>query len=330
MAVTVPLIESGYYGGSPKVAVACDLAAGTTIVLYKFVNDVDVLVGSGTLGNDVDLGAGRTRIDLTTNIAEGNQLMAYVTEIGNQASKPKTVKRYQDGDEILTGWSEPDLVITDTGSTLYLDFLEQGGSEIADKYTPSPTINTVVPRFGTRLKQIATGNVVIVQSPGTPTGSAVASVVNTSPALGAARAKWDSGPIQGVLQKTFTSADNGSHTVEVIPESASGESTVIPFEINIIDGGTPPVTTAIWSAGYEINPVADRQVSLIAYSDSPLEARIKDIPGYTGNTWVAMSGGTGAKYNMAPYTNVPAGTYVGEVRRIGTVEVYTVDVRIKF
>src|SRR6187549_939406 len=108
MAVNSAQIDEGHYQGSAEVIVSCDEADGTDILVYKYVNDVATLVGTAQLGNDTGLGSGYSRVPLTTNIAIGNILIAYVEEQYNQGGDPRVVYELANGEK--TGWQNPSVV----------------------------------------------------------------------------------------------------------------------------------------------------------------------------------------------------------------------------
>lgn len=316
-------IISGHYQGSAFCVVECDEADDTVIVVYKFVNGTKTLVGSGVLA------VGVANINYTENIAIGNILQAYVDEFGKQAGQPVIV--YEETTNIKTGWRNPETVFDGTNETSYEDYFAAGGVEIASKYAPESTINNTVVRNGDGVRDFI--DFYIEKS--YTTAEIDAEIVNVcivkiagfSNAIGNPFVSWDGGTNEQTYQKTYLLADNGDHEIIVYPESSTSQSKTVEFNINIATDVPDPDTSAIWSSSYGINPEANRTVFLTAFSNLPLESRLLIIG---SESFTAMTGQSGSRWNGTFAYNVPAGTYVGEIRVTGTTAVKTVDVKITF
>lgn len=330
MAVQAAQITSGHYQGSAQVVVECDMVDGTDIVVYRYVNDVATLVGTGELGNDITLGSGKAAVALTENIAIGNQLVAYVDEQYKQGGDPRIV--YEEVTGIKTGWESATTVLLSNGSEVtYEEYTQLGGQEIAKWYAPEQSINNTVDRNNQPPKQFADATLVL-QHTTADLGAGVVNVViatigNFNPALGSPRIKWDGGAFEQVYQKTYAIAQNGAHTLTVYPENLNYETKTISFTINVAAGTPAPTVTDINAAAYEVNNF-NNSLAIIAYSDRQLESR---VIGLGTGLFVAMSGGTSRKWQQpAPFLNVPNGTYDVEVRVQGTVAVFAYKAIISF
>lgn len=316
-------IVSGHYQGSTSCVVECDEADGTDIVVYKFVNGTKTLVGSGVLA------VGVADVEYTENIAIGNILQAYVDEFGKQAGEPVIV--YEETENIKTGWRNPETVFDGTNETSYDDYFAAGGVEIASKYAPESTINNTVVRNGNGVRDFIDfyleKSYTTAEVESEIVNVCVVKIAGFSNAIGNPFVSWDGGVNEQTYQKTYLLADNGDHEIIVYPESSTAQSKTVEFNINIASDVPDPDTSAIWSSSYGINPEASRTVFLTAFSNSPLESRLL----ITGSeTFSAMTGQSGSRWNGTYAYNVPAGTYVGEIRVTGTTAVKTVDVKITF
>jgi len=336
MAVNAAQIVEGHYQGSAEVIVECDEADGTDIVVYRYGNGTATLVGTAELGNDTGLGSGKSRVPLTENISIGNQLVAYVEEQWNQGGDPVTVYELSDG--LRTGWRGPDVIYLNGDVEIsYEEYTQIGGQEIASVYDPQATINNTVNRCGDAPKQFADATLILEKT----TADLGAGVVNVeyattgnfNPALGAARVQWDGGAITQDYQQTYVFADNGAHTVKIYPENLDFETKEFPFTVAVAAGTPAPAVADIRAVAYEINPAANRQVTVLAYSDRQLESRIVGLDDGThgSGVWVAMSGSTGGKWQQPiPFQNVPNGNYNVDCRVQGTVTVVTVALKVDF
>lgn len=321
-------ITSGHYQGSSQLIVECNETDGTDIVVYRYTNGVQTLVGSGVIGNS-DFGAGISLISLYENIAIGNILQACVDEFGKQSGEPVIV--YESGENIKTGWRNPQTVFDGTNETSYDNYFAAGGVEIASKYAPESTINNTVVRIGNIPRNFIDFYIEVKYSTDIIDGDikniCIVTVKGFSDAIGNPYISWDGSMKEQIHQKTYLAASNGNHTIEVFPEAHTLQSKSGNFNVNIATIVLDPETADIWESSYEINPEASRSVALNAYSFYPLECR---IVGLGGGTFAAMTGNIGSRWAQAPILNVPSGTYVGEIRVTGTTAVKTVDVRITF
>jgi hypothetical protein len=331
MAVNAAQITEGHYQGSAEVIVECDEADGTVIVVYKYVNDVATQVGTATLGNDTGLGSGMSRVPLSVNIAIGNQLVAYVVEQYRQGGDPRFV--YELGNGYKTGWRSPDVVYEGDITISYDEYTQEtNGQEIASIYAPESTINNTVNRCGDAPKQFVDASLTIQYTTADlgsgPVNAVTVTAGGFNNAIGSPRFKWDGGAFEQVYQKTYVIAQNGAHTVEIFPETLNYQSKLINFNINVAAGTPTPAVGDINAAAYEINPVSNRSVTLLAYSTRQLESR---IVGLDTGLFVAMNGQTGRKWlQPAPFQNVPNGTYNGEIRVQGTTTAFPVVVIVDF
>lgn len=333
MVNTVEIIE-GHYQGSNQITVAGNLVDETAIVIYRSVGNVHTLAGTGEIGNDISLGPGYGYVYLTENISEGDILVAYVEERGKQGGNPVLV--YIDTENIKTGWRNPSSVVVSDVDLTYAAYLTAGGAEIADIYSPDSTINNTVDRQGYVENKYIDFSVELKYTTATIsnilTNVCIVTVSNFSAAIGNPRIIWDiNNPgrpeATQVYQKQFLFAENGTHTVTVLPENdLFGDKT---FEFTIAVAGTTPSpsTTEIWSYGYGINPEQNRTVYLTAFSNQSLESRLL----ITGSeTFSPMFSNSGSRWIGSFTDNVPTGNYTGEIRVIGTSAVVTVTVKVTF
>ena len=336
MAVNAAQIVEGHYQGSAEVIVECDEADGTDIVIYRYVNGSATLIGTAELGNDTGLGSGSSRVPLTENIAIGNQLVAYVEEQWNQGGDPVIVYELSNG--LRTGWRNAQIVYLDGDVEItYEEYTARGGLEIADVYDPQASINNTVNRCGDAPKQFADATLILEKTTADLGAGVVnveyATIGNFNPALGMARVQWDGGAITQDYQQTFVFADNGDHVVKIYPENLDYETKEFPFTV-AVDAGTPaPAVVDIRAIAYEINPVSNRQVSALAYSDRQLESRVVGLNDGThgSGAWVAMTGFTGGKWlQPIPFQNVINGTYNVDFRVQGTADVVSVPLLVDF
>jgi len=327
MAINTVEILSGHYQGSAEIIIECDAVEGTEIVLYKFVNGTKTQIGSGLIADGIE--SGKARIELTENIAIGNIVQGYVEEFGLQGGEPIVV--YEATTGIKTGWRNPSLVLDGEVESDYDIYLANGGLEIASKYEPTATINNTVTRTQddntNRIDFVIEQKYTTSEIGGDIVNVCVVTVKGFNNAIGNPSISWDGEPLEQTYQKTYVSSQNGEHTVNVVSESINYIEKQTSFTVNISDVAVEPSVTDIWSSSYGINPVADRQVFLSAFSNLPLESRIL-ISG--SEVFTAMTGSTGSRFEQVPILNVPNGNYVGEIRVTGTTAVLTVDVRVTF
>lgn len=323
-------IVSGHYQGSTDIIVSCNEAADTIIVLYKYTANVKTYIGTGLIGNDVEvLGAGFSRIFLEENISIGDIILGYVDEYGKQGGQPVLV--YEETTGIKTGWRNPVTVFDGTNESTYESYLAAGGIEIASKYAPEQTINNTVARTGDQTQDF----IDFYLEKEYTTAEIDEEIVNVcivtlkgfSNAIGNPFVSWDEDASEQTYQKTYLLADNGDHEAIVYPETSTAQSKTVEFNVNIATDIPDPDTSSIWSASYGINPEANRTVFLSAFSNSPLESRLLIIG---SESFTAMTGQSGSRWYGTYAYNVPSGTYVGEIRVTGTTAVKTVDVRVTF
>lgn len=322
-------IISGHYEGSSNVLVACNEASDVNdIVIYKFVDGVGILVGTGTLGNGGT--AGQCNVSISEVIVAGNILVAYLNEIGNQGGSPVIV--YENTTYTKTGWRVPQTVNVDGEEISYTDYLDLGGKAIADIYAPELTINNTVPRSGNGIDGFIDAYVEIAYT----TQEIESEVVNVcvvtvkgfNEAIGSPRIEWDEGESEQVYQKTYVFADNGVHSLIIFPELENLKTKEITFTVNVASDTPTATITDIWSASYGINPEASRTVFLSAYSSRQLESRLLIVG---TESFTLMTSNSGSRWEQNPYSyNVPTGTHVGEIRVQGTTDVLTIDVRVTF
>lgn len=323
-------ITGNHYAGSGAITVAVDEPLGTLIVVVKTVNGVETEIGTGTIGNDPDLGAGNAIVILTGEIELGNTVTAFVNEVGNQGGKTLDVYEFQIG--IETGWQKAKTVGIDGEEFDLPTYLALGGQPIAKTYAPDTVINDSVERENQPPKDFIDFTLIITYGTGLVGGvevnTATVKLGDFNPAIGNPSESWDGWAKEQTHQKVFTFADNGTHTVDVYPEGFDFQKKSVSFEIDVADTEPEPVVTDIWAYAYEINPVSNRSVGLLAYCLKPLECRILIVG---DEEFVAMSANTGYKWNQAPLSlNVPNGTYVGQIRKVGTTAVQNVVVKVIF
>ena len=227
--MNLAIIAQGFHGGSSSVLVYADAPDGTLIRVFD--DETKVEIGSGSLVG------GKIEITLTPSLFTGQRIIAYVGEFGEKTFGSTIVL---ESETEATGWKVADTV----NGIPYAEYLEAGGSMVAELYTPDECRNVVIDRNTTSkaLSIPVTFNLRITESQG---GTVQVVVENVAGSIGGFFVRFDSDAFGAETTKTYSA--NGAYQVKVWSAdeleadavvksySLTMPSAVVEFKPNVID-----------------------------------------------------------------------------------------------